>query len=127
MDGMRGKLGKNHPIEWVALRILEYLVEKSPGSFSLYHLMKLRGMGWQRRDRVRWIMGRMLELGWVEVSGGLYRVTSAGVRAYLEIGRDAQEFIRIFRMRGYAPALLPLEPEAFEIEGDGLDGGGDGS
>jgi hypothetical protein len=70
------------PIEYTACKLLEFMVVNEPrGPFSLYALMGALAHC-QRRDRVRWILERLIGLGLVEAVGGRYRVTGSGRSAY---------------------------------------------
>lgn len=91
--------GKHAPIEYTALRILEYLHANEGKAFAVNHLMKLGGLGTQRRDRVRWIVSRFRGLGWVEATvDGRYRITGRGKEVYWGVGRNVLKFFDVFRL-----------------------------
>lgn len=70
------------PIEYTACKLLEFMIINEPrGPFSLYVLMRVAARC-QRRNRVRWVLGRLIGLGLVEAVGGRYRVTDSGRSAY---------------------------------------------
>jgi hypothetical protein len=80
------KKRKYFPAEYTALRLLEYMIgnEKS-GPFSVYRLMWIEGIRRQRRDRIRLILGRLVESGFVEAVPGnstCYQASEIGKMEY---------------------------------------------
>lgn len=87
-----GKRGKRYfPAEYTVLKLLEYMVTReSDGPFSVYRLMKFEKGRWQRRDRIRLMLSRLVEMGLVETAGGErtgYRVTEEGKMEYPKLRR----------------------------------------
>ncbi|MEM2878665.1 MAG: hypothetical protein QXG10_03870 [Candidatus Hadarchaeales archaeon] len=91
------------PLGCMALRMLEYMVMKEGDSpFTVYHLMRFCPGRWLRRDRVREMLGMLMERGWVEALPGVpgrggsvttrYRATEKG-RGMVQRSRDVVEFV----------------------------------
>jgi DNA-binding PadR family transcriptional regulator len=97
MKTLRG----NRPIEWLALRILEHLCRFPGSAYTVNRLMRIRGLGWQRRDRVKRVLRVLASLGWVEerTSNGrtFYQVTKHGLEAYLSFGHWLFDLVEALR------------------------------
>jgi len=76
--------GLHSSLEHTAAKLLKHMItERRFGPFSIHRLMRFERGRWQRRDRVRLILKRYLELGLIEVVLGnppRYQVTRVGVR-----------------------------------------------
>lgn len=91
--------GRHAPIEYTAIKILEYLDANEPTAFTVNHLMKIGGLVVQRRDRVKWILNRFDGLGWVRVTAeNRYMITRVGKEVYWGVGRNVLEFFKVFRL-----------------------------
>jgi hypothetical protein len=83
-DGGREPRKHYLPAEITAMRMLVFMVNnEGDGPFTVYRLMRFEPGKWQRRDRIRTMLGRLAENGWVEAIPGdppRYRVTEEGRR-----------------------------------------------
>lgn len=111
--------GKHVPIEYTGLILLEELYIKEPEALPVNRLMKVRGLGTQRRDRIKWIVKRFENLGWVEATAErCYRITGRGEEVYLGVGRGLLKFIRVFRLGVESLAWAPKKRPEPEEEGE---------
>jgi hypothetical protein len=107
------KKKKYFTAEYTALKLLEYMIlEEDRGPFSVHHLMRIRGLGWQRRDRIRSILDQFARLGWITASGNppRYQVTKEGKIAYNQLGVYMLEFFAMFMLENRKLPTRIVEP-----------------
>lgn len=112
--------GRYFPAEYVALRLLEYMVkEEEKGPFSLYKLRDAVENS-QRKDRLRRILTRLVDIGLVEKEGNppRYRVTEKGKEVYPR-SKEFLSLSRLLRSEGdrrdnFVPSPLIRSPASFQ-------------